>query len=128
MAKLACFVVGALLILLLTVSFTGDRQSTGRINRWKYKVLYILGLQPKRTAQINRCKDNLYHLQIFKYTWKGEQGKTTNDTPTWDDLWDQIASKWSNAPICPAGGTYKLNRVGEPPTCSIGGDGHSMAW
>jgi hypothetical protein len=113
------------------MSLIGDRQSTGRIDRWKAKMLHILGLQPKqpkRTARISPCNKNLYELQIMKYAWKAEQGKTTNDIPTWEDLWDQFAPKWSNGPICPAGGSYTLNRVGEPPTCSIGGGGHSMAW
>jgi hypothetical protein len=61
-------------------------------------------------------------LEICKDIW-AKGNKTTNDTPTWDDLRPYFPDGWSNnIPVCPAGGTYILGRVGERPRCSIGVD------
>ena len=121
-AKLTCFLVGTLLVVALAMSLIGDRQRTGTISRLKSKLLYILGVQPGRTNKISRCYVNLRSLEIAKQMWANEGGKTTNDVPSWNDLQDLLADERINGiPICPAGGSYSINRVGERPTCSIGG-------
>ena len=80
----------------------------------------------KKSAQISRCLDSLRYIEILKREWANEEGKTTNDIPLWNDL-RPFPERWSNnIPICPNGGSYKLNRVGEVPTCSVGGVGHSL--
>ena len=57
--------------------------------------------------------------------WADNEGKTTNDIPTWTDLRDYLSDQRINGiPICPDGGSYKINRVGERPTCSIGDANH----
>jgi hypothetical protein len=77
-----------------------------------------------RKAQFSRCLDNLCNIAIIKTQWANDENRTTNDVPSWDDLRPYFPDRWSNSiPICQAGGSYKINRVGEQPTCSIGGPG-----
>ena len=52
--------------------------------------------------------------------WALEHGKTTNDTPTWEDLRPYLKDPTPFS--CPNGGTYTIGRVGEMPTCSITND------
>lgn len=80
----------------------------------------------KRSSKRSQCVDNLIYIETLKKEWANERGKSSNDIPTWDDL-RPFPDRWSNnIPVCPSGGTYKLNRVGETPTCSNGGLGHSL--
>ena len=62
------------------------------------------------------CFDNLRTIDGAEQEWAMENHKTTNDTPTWADL--QSCLRSTNF-TCPAGGTYSLAKVGDPPTCSI---------
>ena len=125
-AKWMCFLIGILLIGLLTMSLPSHSQSNGISRRLTDKILYHIGIE-RRTAKISRCKDNLRSLQVFKEMWASEEGKTTNDIPTWNDLRLFFPDRWSNSiPICPVSGSYKINRVGERPTCSVGGLEHSL--
>jgi hypothetical protein len=77
------------------------------------------------------CVNRLMQIQAAKEEWALERNKTTNDVPTWDDLYPYLWSGFTNSwftngrPVCPEGGTYTLGRVGVPPTCSIGGPRHS---
>jgi hypothetical protein len=49
-----------------------------------------------------------------------ENGKVTSDLPTDADLFgDTLYIR--NKPVCPAGGTYRLNRVADKPECGIVG-------
>jgi hypothetical protein len=67
------------------------------------------------------CVNNLVLIDGYKQQWVLENGKTTNDTPTWEDLrsWVTRGTNYQ-IPVCPQGGTYTLGRVGEPPRCSLG--------
>jgi hypothetical protein len=87
----------------------------------------------RRTAAVPPCHDNLMRIELAKYDWASENDKTSNDIPTWDDLRPYLpdlpnSRHWSNGlPVCPAGGTYTIGRVGELPKCSIGGGyNHSL--
>ena len=87
-----------------------------------YFAIAFIAASRKKTARIPVCHSNLMNLELIKMDWAGENNKTTNDTPTWDDLRSYFPESWSNnIPVCPAGGTYILGRVGELPRCSIGG-------
>jgi len=72
------------------------------------------------------CINRLRQFEGAKEQWALEQNKTTNDTPTWSDLYPYIylpyfTNRWftNGVPVCPDGGTYTLGRVGVPPTCSL---------
>jgi hypothetical protein len=72
------------------------------------------------------CINRLRQIESAKEQWALEKSKTTNDVPTWSDLFPYFASSFTNSywtngrPVCPEGGVYILGRVGELPTCSLG--------
>lgn len=70
-----------------------------------------------RSSPANTCIANLKQIDGAKEQWALELRKTTNDVPTWTDLIG--TDKYiKNTPVCPSNGIYKLNKVGDPPTCS----------
>ncbi|HTX21820.1 MAG TPA: hypothetical protein VMD27_08190 [Candidatus Aquilonibacter sp.] len=71
----------------------------------------------RETAQRNACINNLRQIDAAKEQWALENGKKVGDVPTKDDLLPYLPS-W---PVCPSGGTYSINAIGENPTCSIPG-------
>jgi hypothetical protein len=99
-------------------------------------VLIVGGLYWVKSRQTSAtttpCVNNLMIIDMCKHNWANVNSKTTNDVPSWNDLKSELESyaiqyKWTNGmPVCPDGGTYTIGRVGEPPTCSIGGPRHSL--
>ena len=79
----------------------------------------------KVSGVINPCVRNLHMLDSAKYQWMSINKKATTDTPSWNDLKEQL-EVYSSAfyrmtngqPVCPQGGTYTLGRMDEPATCS----------
>jgi len=67
------------------------------------------------------CINNMRQIDGAKRQWMEVHHKTTNDTPTWDDIRPYLSGAGDFTPACPAGGTYTLGRVGEPPACSYPG-------
>jgi len=74
-------------------------------------------VKARATAQQNACINNLRQLDAAKNQWALENAKKSTDVPTKQDLLPYLR-KW---PVCPAGGTYTIGAVGEPPTCSVAG-------
>jgi hypothetical protein len=73
------------------------------------------------------CINTLRQLDGAKQQWQLEHNKTTNDIPSLDDMKVYVKLTSSNEiPACPQGGIYVLGRLGEPPRCSIGGQGHTV--
>ena len=72
------------------------------------------------------CKLNLQNIANAKEMWARDEGKTTNDIPTWDDI--NIYLGPGQKLVCPDGGTYFLAKVGTPPTCSLGGPRHTLQY
>jgi len=70
-------------------------------------------------AQRNTCINNLKQIDAAKQQWALVNNKTDVDVPTAQDL--QPFLKSGSLPVCPGGGTYTINAVGLPPTCSIPG-------
>jgi len=71
------------------------------------------------TAQRNTCINNLRQIDAAKQQWALVNNKTDVDVPTAQDL--QPYLKGGVLPVCPGGGTYTINAVGLPPTCSVPG-------
>ena len=96
--------------------------------------LSMLGCE-RRSSKIPPCHELLVLTDLAKFDWANNESKTTNDTPTWNDLRPYLPDwatnklvRWTNGtPICPDGGTYTIGRVGEPPRCSIGGYNHAVS-
>src|SRR5262245_26075893 len=70
----------------------------------------------RMTPSQNSCVNNLRQLDGAKQQWQLENRKTTNDIATLSE----IAPYLKLPLVCPAGGTYIVGRVGEPPKCSFG--------
>jgi hypothetical protein len=68
----------------------------------------------------NPCINILRHIDGATETWAFENGKTSNDIPTWEDI-RHYFSPDGRIPKCPQGGKYTLGRKGTPPTCSVPG-------
>jgi hypothetical protein len=66
----------------------------------------------------NTCIENLRQIDIAKQTWALENKKDDSQVPTSHDL-DIYLKNGFSALVCPAGGTYSINSVGQKPTCSI---------
>jgi hypothetical protein len=65
------------------------------------------------------CIKHLRVIDAAKQQWALENKKSPTDVPTADDLAPYLPK---DAPIsCPAGGTYSINAVNQPPTCTVPG-------
>ncbi len=77
----------------------------------------------QQASLINACINNLRQLDGAKQQWALENGKTAEAVPTPNDVARYLAG--NKLPSCPGGGTYSLNSVKDPPTCSI--PGHALS-
>lgn len=78
-------------------------------------------VKARATSQANACINNLRLMDAAKNEWALENGKTNGTPVTVVDIKPYIKPDASgNLPKCPAGGTYTIGVVGEPPTCSLG--------
>ena len=68
---------------------------------------------------INACLNNLRQIDAAKQQWALEKGKTVEAIPAPQDLAPYLPG--NTLPVCPSGGAYTLNAVGQLPTCSIPG-------
>jgi hypothetical protein len=68
----------------------------------------------------NPCINILRCIDGATATWALDNGKTTNDMPSWEDIRPYL-SRDGRIPSCPQGGKYTLGRKGTPPTCSYPG-------
>ncbi len=73
-----------------------------------------------RTGIARPCINTLRRIDGATQTWALDNGKTTNDTPTWEDIRPYL-SRDGGIPGCPQGGKYTLGRKGTPPMCSYPG-------
>lgn len=76
-------------------------------------------VKARETSQRNACINNLRMIGAAKDQWALENGKKKGDVPTKADLKPYLRN--GKFPHCPAGGTYSINPIGEPPTCSVPG-------
>jgi hypothetical protein len=66
------------------------------------------------------CLNNLRMLEGAKRQWALENKKRDSEVPTTADV-DEYLRGGFKAIRCPQGGTYTLNAVDHPPTCSVRG-------
>jgi chromosome segregation ATPase len=69
--------------------------------------------------QLNACINNLRQIDAAKQQWALENDKTADAIPPAQDLLPYF--RGGIFPVCPSGGTYTINAVGAPPTCSVSG-------
>ncbi len=80
-------------------------------------------VKARQTAQQNACINNLRIIQSAKQEWALENQKPSDATPTENDLTPYLPNHLM--PHCPAGGTYTIGNVTNPPTCTI--PGHQLS-
>jgi len=84
-------------------------------------------IRARSTPFTNACVNNLRQVDGAKQQWTLEYGKTTTDTPSWEDLRPFLGRHPEyGLPSCPQGGDYTAGRVGESPQCSIGPPYHTL--
>ena len=76
-------------------------------------------MNARENARAKTCAANLWQIEGAKQRWAMENRKGPSDVPSRDDLASTHVKVW---PECPAGGTYDINAVDTPTTCSVGGD------
>jgi septal ring factor EnvC (AmiA/AmiB activator) len=78
--------------------------------------------QSQAEIERNACIANLKQIDAAKLQWALLNNKTEDAIPTAQDLLPYF--KDGVYPVCPSGGTYTINSVGQAPTCSI--PGHAL--
>jgi len=76
-------------------------------------------VKARQSAQVQFCINNLRRIDSAKQSWALEKNKTSEDIPSAEDLDAYLGKQSFGALHCPSGGTYSINKVGEPPTCTI---------
>jgi Skp family chaperone for outer membrane proteins len=74
---------------------------------------------PSAATQLNTCINNLRQIDAAKQQWALENDKTADAIPPAQDLLPYF--RGGIFPVCPSGGTYTINAVSVPPTCSVSG-------
>ena len=73
------------------------------------------------------CVNQLHLIYMSKEQWLSEGHPTSKEAPNWDDLRPYLGRGTEmGLPRCPAGGVYTIGRLGEPPSCSLGGPDHTL--
>jgi hypothetical protein len=75
-------------------------------------------VRAREAAQKTMCLNNLRRMDGAKQVWALQNNKDTNSTPTMQELTPFLKGNIATLK-CPAGGTYAINRVGVPPSCTI---------
>ena len=78
--------------------------------------------QARSNARKGSCINNLRLIDAAKEQYALENNLEEGDTVSTDNV--KVYLKGSTMPDCPAAGSYSLEAVGTPPTCSI--SGHSL--
>jgi len=78
--------------------------------------------QTQAVIERNACIANLKLIDAAKLQWALENNKAEDAIPTAQDLLQYF--KDGVIPVCPSGGVYTINAVGQAPTCSI--PGHAL--
>jgi hypothetical protein len=76
-------------------------------------------VKARQTAQTHSCINHLVQIDGAKNQWAQDKHKQPTDIPTESDLAPYLTG--GQLPKCLAGGQYKINSVGEKPTCSVPG-------
>ena len=77
-------------------------------------------IHARQRSQRTICMENLTKIDHAKEVWAFENSKKVEDGvgPEESDLYGK-ENYLRDIPKCPADGTYTINAVGTPPTCSL---------
>lgn len=77
-------------------------------------------VKARDTSMQNACINNLRIIDSAKQQWALENNKKESDAPTAQDISPYIKGGFESL-HCPAGGTYTIGAVTNPPTCTVSG-------
>jgi len=93
-----------------------------------FVALFVAAYLTPKHNMIPVWRTNLEAIEEAKQIWEGIKVSKTNIAPTWDGLRPYFSGSvanylyWTNGELAdPYGGVYTIGRVGEPPSCLIGG-------
>lgn len=75
-------------------------------------------IQARDHAIKQACSNNLRKIDAAKQQWALENKKSGEDVPTLEDIEPYIPGGFASL-HCPAGGAYSINKLIEPPSCSV---------
>ena len=81
-------------------------------------------IRARNTSRRNACYGNLRLIDSAKEQWTMANDKEDGALCTMNDLvisGDNKNGYIKQTPICQTGGTYTVNNIGQPPSCSIHG-------
>ena len=103
-----------------------SQQQQERLKQWEAASQQARAAVQKSQSQAvierNACIASLKLIDAAKLQWALLNNKAEDAIPTAQDLLPYF--KDGVFPVCPSGGTYTINAVGEAPTCSI--PGHAL--
>lgn len=78
-------------------------------------------IRARENSSTTGCQFTLRELQGAKERWAMDNNRPADATPVMSDL--VVPGVYlKSTPQCPAGGTYHIGRLNEPPQCSLGGE------
>ena len=93
-----------------------------------FVALFIAAYLTPKNNRIPVWRTNLEQIESAKQVWESNEVIKTNNSPTWDDLrpyfsgWVTNYLYLTNSELVdPYGGVYTIGRIGEPPSCLVGG-------
>lgn len=104
------------------ISTTG-RRAVADVKKIKNEIVAPVVEASEADIQAARtCRENLKRLESAKRAVADRRGQSTGAV-SWDEVLQTMGAR--KAPVCPAGGSYSLNKLGTAATCSIGPHGTS---
>ncbi len=82
-----------------------------------YKLAWPNFKAQRRQVVRGICFAQLEQIDAAKRRWAAQTRMPTNVAVEWRQILPLMQR--AEPPRCPAGGSYQLNRVGEPPTCDF---------
>lgn len=76
-------------------------------------------VRARTTSQTNACINNLRQIDGAKQQWALETHQLSTASPPQASLTPYLGRGAGQWPKCPANGTYTINAVSTPPTCSV---------
>ena len=90
--------------------------------------LFVAAYLKPKSNRIPNWRLNLMQIELVKREWAADRVGTTNDAPTLGDLrpyfpdWQTNHIYVTNDEVVdPDGGVYTIGRLGEQPSCIVGG-------
>jgi len=75
-------------------------------------------MKARQGVQVNGCINNLRRIDAAKQTCAMEKKLSADDTPSAEDLRPYLGQSFESLK-CPQGGNYSINRIGDPPSCTV---------